>query len=193
MKVPAAPEIARRLADQLERAGLAYAIGGAIAYGLYAPPRATNDVDLNVFVSPDELHAVFEALESAGAVVDRAAAATSARERGDFIARIEGMRVDVFVPSIPLSDSAAARVREGTLLGRPITVLSAEDLVLFKLLFFRTKDLSDVERLVLFQEDQLDHRYIREWLVRMVGEEDQRVVTWDRFTESARSFRHRET
>jgi hypothetical protein len=36
--VPAAPEVARRLADALEQAGIPYAVGGAIAYGIHAPP-----------------------------------------------------------------------------------------------------------------------------------------------------------
>jgi hypothetical protein len=27
-----------------------YALGGAIAYGMYGPPRATDDVDVTVFV-----------------------------------------------------------------------------------------------------------------------------------------------
>ena len=38
-----AAELARLLADVLERHGLPYAIGGAIALGFYAPPRARAD------------------------------------------------------------------------------------------------------------------------------------------------------
>jgi hypothetical protein len=38
-----AAEIARAVADELERDGLPYAIGGALALGFYAPPRATVD------------------------------------------------------------------------------------------------------------------------------------------------------
>jgi hypothetical protein len=184
-EIPAAPEIARRLADALAGAQLPYAIGGAIAYGLHAPPRATNDVDLNVFVDPIRLDPVFEALEAGGATFDRVAARRSAIDRGDFIVRVDGMRVDVFVPSIPLSASAATRVRHGTLLGRPIAMLSAEDLVLFKLLFFRGKDVLDVERLVAFQGPALDRVYVRRWLIDLVGEDDPRVARWDAIVLSA--------
>ena len=46
-----APEIARAIADALEERGIGYAIGGAIALGYYAVPRATVDVDVNVFVA----------------------------------------------------------------------------------------------------------------------------------------------
>lgn len=179
MVIPSAPEVARRLADALEAVHLPYAIGGAIAYGLHAPPRATNDVDLNVFVELDELDRVFEAFERAGALVDRTGARATAQARGEFAMRVDGMRVDVFVPSIPLSASAASRVRAAVLLGRPIQVLSAEDLTAFKMLFFRAKDLVDVERLVAFQASRLDRAYVRLWLVDSVGEDDERVKRWD--------------
>lgn len=177
--LPNAPDVARTLADALEAAGIPYAVGGAIAYGLHAPPRATNDVDLNVFVQPHELDPALDALERGGADVDRPAARRSAAERGDFAVRVRGMRVDVFVPSIPFYDSVRLRVRPTTLLGRPIRILSAEDLVVFKMLFFRGKDVSDVERLALFQGEALDRAYVRGWLVDLVGEGDARVQRWD--------------
>jgi hypothetical protein len=45
--------------------------------------------------------------------ISASTARASAAERGDFIARVGGMRIDVFVPSVPLSESAARRVRRG--------------------------------------------------------------------------------
>lgn len=43
-------EIAAHLAAALDAAGVPYAIGGAIAYGLWGDPRGTSDVDVNLFV-----------------------------------------------------------------------------------------------------------------------------------------------
>lgn len=51
-ELPTAVDIARAVADALERHGLPYAIGGALALGFYAVPRATVDVDVNVQVGP---------------------------------------------------------------------------------------------------------------------------------------------
>lgn len=121
----------------------------------------------------------FDALEKAGAALDRTGARSSAAERGDFSIRVNGMRVDVFVPSIPLSASAGCRVKRAVLLGRPVMVLSAEDLVLFKLLFYRPKDINDVERLVRFQGTNLDREYVHRWLEDLVGKEDPRMATWE--------------
>lgn len=89
------------------------------------------------------------------------------------------MPVDVFFTSIPLHDSAASRVVEVPLLGQAIRILSAEDLTVLKLLFFRGKDLVDVERLVAVQGSRLDRLYVRTWLVDCVGEESERVRRWD--------------
>jgi len=44
--------------------------------------------------------------------------------------------------------------------------------------FFRAKDLVDLERLVAVR-DELDHAYVRRWIVDMMGEHDERVRRWD--------------
>jgi hypothetical protein len=177
---PAAPALARSLADALEGARIPYAVGGALALAVWGFPRATNDVDLDVFVPPENLDPVFDVLIGAGCEVDRIGARRSAAERGDFKVRLQGMRIDVFVPSIPLYDSAANRIRQALLEGRPAWFLSPEDLATFKFLFFRTKDILDVERLVAFGGETFDRDYVRRWLVDLVGDSDERVARWDR-------------
>lgn len=66
-----APELARLVSDAFEAAGVEYAIGGALALGVWGFPRATQDVDVNVFVANDDLPRVFDALETAHCSVDR--------------------------------------------------------------------------------------------------------------------------
>jgi len=39
--------------DHLEGAGIDYAIGGAVSYSAWAEPRATRDIDLNVWTTVD--------------------------------------------------------------------------------------------------------------------------------------------
>jgi len=183
-----APELARLLADALGEAEIPYAIGGALALGVWGFPRATNDVDMTVFVSPGDLKPVLSTLRRAGCLFDHDQALRSAAERGDFKVWKDGMRVDVFVSSIPFYDSAAERVRQARLEGRPASFLSPEDLIVFKLLFLRTKDILDVERLVAFVGDELDRKYVRKWLVEIVGEDDERVGRWDRLVEEVDSL-----
>lgn len=172
-------ELAVHLARRLESADLPYAIGGAIAYGFWGNPRGTRDLDVNVFLPANEGDRALDVLVEAGVRFDRAAALRAAAERGDARGVYGSIPVDVFFTSIPLHESAARRVVEVSLLGQTIRILSAEDLTVLKMLFFRGKDLVDVERLVAVQGSRLDRRYVRTWLVDCVGEDSKRVRRWD--------------
>jgi predicted nucleotidyltransferase len=83
------------------------------------------------------------------------------------------------INSIP-HESAAERTSTHAFEARPIQALSAEDLILLKLLFFRGKDKTDIERMVQLEGPRLDRDYVRRWLVEMMGEDDERVRVWDR-------------
>lgn len=174
-----AAEVARQIADTLEAASVPYAIGGAIAYGFFGPPRGTFDVDVNVFVEPGESGRVLDALSAAGLTFDRAACMKSAADRGDAQVYHGPMRVDLFFNSIPVHESAQKRAVVVSLQGRPLRVLSAEDTAIFKMLFFRGKDLTDLERLLASMGPKLDRAYVRDWLIATVGEADHRVQKWD--------------
>lgn len=175
---PTAVDVARAVADTLQQHGIDYAIGGALALAFYAPPRATIDVDVNAFVDVSTgMDAVRDALTAVGFTFDgpwdrvRSAAA----ETGQFRGTIHGLRVDVFIPAIPYYGELFSGSREVTLLGRPIRVLGPEDLAVLKVMFFRRKDLADVEALYRDQGPNLDRGYIRARLIEFVGEDDERL------------------
>lgn len=173
-------EAGLRIAAALERAGVSYALGGALAYGQYGIPRATNDVDVNVFVSEQGLPAVFAALRSIDIVIDDPAATRAAEREGLIVLRFADFRVDVFTPSIAFSREAEqTRVRH-RIEGQEVWFLSAEALAVFKLLFFRSKDLVDLERLLAVSGATIDLAWVRAQLVELMGADDPRVVAWDR-------------
>lgn len=172
-------EIARRIADEMERSAVPYAIGGAIAYGYWGAPRGTQDVDLNVFLDVDTSDVGLDALSRAGVALDRQAARAAIAEGAHVRGFVGRTPVDAFFDSIPFHQSAALRVVTRPLLGRPAKVLSAEDTSVLKMLFHRGKDRVDVERLVAIMGRALDDAYVRDWLVECVGEDDHRVAEWD--------------
>lgn len=95
-RLTTAAELARQVADALERARIPYAIGGAIALAYYAPPRATVDVDLNVFVPPAQgLSRVIGVLAEVGFAPDESLDALQRRAEtdGQFRGRAQGLRV----------------------------------------------------------------------------------------------------
>jgi hypothetical protein len=177
-----AVEVARIVADALERHGLSYAVGGAIALAFYATPRATVDVDVNVFVSPDtELDRILSALQDTGFVPDedRDTLARHAREEGQFRGRVSNLRVDVFVPAVPYYAELERRRTQTALLGKPLWIVGADDLAVLKMMFFRRKDLADVEAVLRDRGPALDRAYVRRRLVELAGPDDERVAAWD--------------
>ena len=175
-------EIALRVVDALEQAEIACAIGGALAFGRWVRPRATLDADINVFATEERYEDALDALEDIGATLDRGECLARFR-RGDVaFAYLGGVRIDLFVPSIPFYDEAARTVVETEIDGRRVPFLSAEALAVFKLLFFRSKDLRDLESMLDELGDELDVDWIRQHVADMMGEDDERIDAWDRLT-----------
>jgi hypothetical protein len=168
------------LIDALEGAGFPYALGGAVAYSAWAEPRATRDVDVNLWLPLERIDEAFAALGRAGVAVNPAAARKEAGERGMFIGRLGEYRVDVFVPSVPFYDEALRRRVRTRVARRDTWVLSADTLAVFKMLFNRPKDIADVGRLLQIQKQRMDVAFVRHWLVEMLGADDERIGTWDR-------------
>lgn len=173
------------LVDAFEPSGIDYALGGAIAYSAWAEPRATRDVDLNLWLPLERLDEGLDILERVGLSLDRAKAHTEAAERGMFVGRLGEYRVDIFLPSVPFYDEALRRRVRTRVANRDTWVLSAETLAVFKMLFFRPKDLTDVGRLLQIQRGRLDLEFVRRWLVDMLGPDDERIETWDRIVTDA--------
>lgn len=171
------------IAAALERRGVDYALGGALAYGIWAVPRGTVDVDLNVFAEPAHLTPVFAAFRDLGIAVDDDSMREHAERDGLFVVRHGPWRVDVFTPSIDFAWEAARRRVRVQVQDRSVWFLSAECLAVFKLLFFRSKDLVDLERLIATQQGRMDLAYVRTQIAEMMGEDDPRVGEWDRLVE----------
>lgn len=51
------------------------------------------------------------------------------------------------------------------------------------MLFFRPKDLIDIERMLSIQGAAFDRSFVRANIADMVGEDDARVTKWDEITE----------
>src|SRR3954447_6005842 len=63
---PSLPEKVIGIHEALGKAKIPHAIGGALALAYYAEPRATSDIDLNVFVPPPHWRDVIDVLTSLG-------------------------------------------------------------------------------------------------------------------------------
>jgi len=171
--------VARRLAAQLELRRQEYALGGAIALGYWGAPRGTIDVDLTVYLPPDKPSDCLWLLQDIGCQLSATEAGQSLRERGFCRVTFAGVRVDVFLPIVPFYEAARARRKRVELARQPIMIWDAESLTVFKMMFFRRKDLADVEQILRTQGTSLDRVWVRDQLAEMYGALDPRLAAWD--------------
>lgn len=102
--------------------------GGALALAVAGVPRGTADVDVNVFLSEDRVGLVIAVLEKMGMEIDVPKAIAKAHEEGLFVARWDGMRIDVFFPSIPFAREAErTRVRVTDMAGWIVEMMGEDD------------------------------------------------------------------
>ena len=153
-----------------------HAFGGALALAYYATPRGTQDIDVNVFVAANEAPRVLGALTQLGVAVGGARERKQIRDSGQVRLRWERTPLDLFFSYDPLHASCLARTRTVPFgAGAAIPILAAEDLVIFKVLFDRPKDWTDVAEVLYARGPDFDASYTLEWLRRILAARDARL------------------
>ncbi|MBM4012270.1 MAG: hypothetical protein FJ286_12975 [Planctomycetes bacterium] len=178
-------EAAMRLARALDARGVAYAIGGALAFGYWGMPRGTLDVDITHYMPPEDTRGVIALLDAVGCVVDAERARGTLAEHGFCSATLAGLRVDVFLPIVDFYTVARGRRRRVDLSGVPLMIWDAETPVIFKLMFFRDKDPVDIAQILRTQAGRLDSDWITTRLVDLFGRRDPRVSRWHELLSAA--------
>jgi len=165
----------------MERAGCEYALGGAIALGFWSQPRGTVDVDITLFLPPEQPTGFVRLLQSVGCQLHADQAVQSLMQHGFCQVEFEGRRVDAFLPTMPFYELARQR-RQQVLLGtQPIMIWDAETLCVFKMMFFRRKDLADIEQMLQLQHS-LDRTWILNQITQIYGARDPRIAQWKELT-----------
>jgi hypothetical protein len=171
-------QVAQKLAAALEAAKCDYAIGGAIALGYWGEPRGTLDVDVTLFVSPSKPTECVRLLQTIGCSLAPASAVSSLREHGYCEVTLWDYRLDVFLPTIDFYEHAKQRRKRVLLGGQPIVVWDPETLCVFKMMFFRRKDIADVEQIMRVQGVALDRTWVHDRLEEIYGARDPRISQW---------------
>jgi hypothetical protein len=174
------PEKVVAISEALTAAKVPYAIGGAIALNFYTEPRATVDVDVNVFIGTSHWPTVKAALQEIG--VDVAADEHALTRDGQVRLWWDRNAVDLFFSYDPFHDDMEGATRRVPFGRARIRILGPEHLLICKALFDRPKDWLDIETMVAFVEP-LDLDAIRSWLTRMVDADDERLAKLGRITD----------
>ena len=138
-----------------------FAFTGGIAVGIWAQPRQTRDLDVCGSLALDEVNRLLAL---------RDGMRTGAEQLPDSVRfRVGDWDVDLFVSKGEYDRTCLQRAISVTFEGTEIRVVSAEDLLIHKLIKLRTdrrrllQDVADL-RAVIDAQPNLDWGYLRAWL-----------------------------
>ena len=149
-----------------------HAFGGALALAYYAEPRATIDIDLNLFVRADRFTGVATLLRDLGVTVDDNVAGIVRRD-GQARVMWDHTPIDLFFAYDAFHDAAAKARRPVPFSDGTIPILSPEHLIVCKVVFNRPKDWVDIDA-ILATGTVLDVAEVMRWVGRLAGDTDQR-------------------
>lgn len=168
-------ELLRYVVETLEELGIPYMIGGSQAAVYYGEPRFTRDVDVVTGLGPANLPALLARFSAPEFYVSEEAAREAVETRGQFniIHPDSGLKIDIFVNRDTPYDRLRLerRQRLPLLPGRDAWFARVEDVILYKLIYFREGQseihLRDVVGMLRVSEDQIDSRYVADWAERL--------------------------
>ena len=154
-------------------AAIPHAFGGALALAYYAEPRATIDIDLNLFVDVARFPDVAACLAGLGASTDDPAIADLVRRDGQVRVFWDTTPIDLFFAYDAFHDAAGGRRRVVPFADTTIPILAPEHLVVCKAVFNRPRDWVDIDAIV-DAETAIDGAEVLRWVGRIAGDDGPR-------------------
>ena len=180
----------QKLIDLLEAAGIDYAVCGSLGSSLHGQPRATNDADIIIAPTTDQLAKFLKSLEFSY-YVSSEAASEAMRQRSMFnvIDSELGWKADlIFRKDNPYHLAEFNRRMKARVMGIDLWILSPEDVILSKLNWAKNSESNlqygDVLGVIKLQWDKLDWEYLRHWAKELGVEE-----TLEKVIEETRKLR----
>ena len=164
-------ELLRRITAALDANGVPYMLTGSLASSIYGIPRATNDIDIVIAPTREQLLSLVQLLQRVGLTVESEAATAALRARSQFnvIDFPRGLKVDLIVRKERNFSLTEFERRETHEVGdMSLTLATPEDVLIAKLEWAKLSDserqLVDAAGIVKMQRDTLDIAYIEKWV-----------------------------
>jgi hypothetical protein len=160
-------------AIELALTDIPHAFGGALALAYYAEPRATIDIDLNVFVPAERFADVAGPLGGLGAAVDDPGVMALVQRDGQARVMWDRTPIDLFLSYDAFHDAARAARRSVPFGAGTISILAPEHLVVCKAVFNRPRDWVDIDAMLAAETD-VEAAEVLRWVGRIAGDQDPR-------------------
>jgi hypothetical protein len=164
-------DIFHRITAALDRAGIPYMLTGSFASSYYGVPRTTQDIDIVVAPTTNQLRTLVHLLGADEYYVDLDAALEAQQHRSLFnvVDRVTGWKIDFIIrKSRAFSEEEFRRRAPFDLQGIPLFVATAEDVVISKLEWAKlarsARQIEDIAAILRIRWDSLDHAYLEKWI-----------------------------
>ncbi len=166
----------RDLADWLRSESIPFAVIGGIAVSVRGEPRFTADVELVIGIDVNQALQLVERLPNSPfrPLFDGINEVIQTAFLMPLVHAVTGIRADVAIGLSGFELQAISRVTPAEMGDFNVPVVTSEDLILMKLLASRSRDLEDVERIVIRHRRSLDWNYLIE-----TGQQLQEAVAQD--------------
>jgi hypothetical protein len=163
-------DVLSRITASLTEAGAAYMLTGSFASAYYGASRSTQDIDLVIEATAEQLKNFVLGLPTGEYYADVSAALDALQRHSMFnvIDINSGWKIDLIIrKDRPFSREEFRRRRPVTLHGVSIFLASAEDVIISKLEWSKLaesqRQISDVARILQLRWQSLDRSYLGKW------------------------------
>jgi hypothetical protein len=163
----------RIVIERLERCNIPYMVAGSVAANSYMSPRSTNDVDVVVKISENDIDKLIAAFEGDFYINSREAIQDSLRRHYPFnvIYLATAAKVDLVpIKPDPFAQTEFGRRRLIMVEDENAWFVTPEDYIISKLRTYVTTksdyQLADLRNVIGMQMNQLDWNYVWSWMER---------------------------
>lgn len=169
-------ELLKSIASFLEKHDIAYMITGAWSVIYYGRPRASHDIDFVVEIRAEEVCETLQSFKQLSedflVQIDDIKEAIKKKSQFNIIHLPTALKLDFWLLTDDLFDiSRFSRKRKVEILGQPMWIASIEDTILQKLRWYKEakieKHLVDAAFVYQIQKDNLDMKYLQDWLEKL--------------------------
>ena len=147
--------------DFLTRRRVRFLVIDGLAVMAVGEPRVTGAADVVVFGSPKDVERLIAFAPKAGFQLDQEAERRRFRETGTLRFLRRGFQFDLIAASLRFEEAAFERASRKRMFGRLVHLPTPEDLLLFKILAGRDKDMLDAAGIARRHRGALDLAYVR--------------------------------
>ena len=178
-------DVLKEVIGSLDSLNIPYALTGGLAVSFYGHPRSTHDFDL-ILQFPSDPKITKKLLNIFGkdyyiseeGVID----ALLHKTMFNIIHHETGLKIDLWILKDDEYDREAFNRREKVqALGREISILSAEDMIIGKLLWYKVSEIdkhfNDVRGIYEIQRQNIDNKYLLKWSIKLSIHEILKKIT----------------